>query len=374
LQPRVRTNTLSGYAPLARSMGLDPAALMAGLGLDVADLDVRDRWIPAAPVARLLQVSAEAAGRPDFGLRMADLRRLGTLGPLGVVLREEPDLRSVLTLLVRHERLYNEALHLHVEETEAQAVIEAWLEFGEPVPQEQALDLVMGALVGIIRALVSPGWAPRSASFTRPAPDDPLPWQRVFGDRVTFDRPSTGLVLRAADLEAPVVLSDPSLRPYTQEFLRSVLTPPVSEEATAHDQVTEALELLLPLGGHSIRQVSRYLGVRPRALQQHLADQGESYSAVVHATRARLAERYLMNERFTLTELSELLGFGAPSAFSRWFRQQFGTSPTEWRRTVRARPPARAGTAGSDERQERGRGSPDRRPRPAHVDETVREG
>jgi AraC-like DNA-binding protein len=325
-------------------MGLDPAALMAGHGLDVADLDLPDRWIPAAPVARLLHASAGAAGRPDFGLQLADLRRLGTIGPLGVVLREEPDLRSVLTLLVRYERLYNEVLRLHVEETGALAVVEAWLEFGEPVPQEQALDLVMGALVGIIRALVSPDWTPRSASFTRPAPEDPMPWQRVFGDRVTFDRPSTRLVLRATDLQAPVVTSDPSLRPYTQEFLLSVLAPPAFEQATAHEQVAEALELLLPLGGHSIRQVSRYLGMRPRALQQHLADQGESYSGVVHATRARLAERYLTNERFTLTELSQLLGFGAPSAFSRWFRQQFGASPTEWRRTVRARPRARAET------------------------------
>ena len=37
------------------------------------------------------------------------------------------------------------------------AVIEVWLEFGEPAPTDQALDLVMGALLGIIRALVGDG-------------------------------------------------------------------------------------------------------------------------------------------------------------------------------------------------------------------------
>ena len=341
MQPRVRTNTLTGYAQLARSVGLDPAALTAGVGLDIADLDVADQWIPAAPVARLLHVSAEISACEDFGLRLAGLRRLGVLGPLGVVLREEPDLRSVLDLLVRYERVYNEALHLRVEEADVAASVWAWLEFGEPVPQAQALDLVMGALVGIIRTLVSPDWTPLSASFSRPAPDDPFPWQSVFG-LVDFDRPSTGLVLRVADLEAPLPASDSSLRPYTHEFLQSTVAGLASTAETDGGRVAEALELLLPLGRHSIGQVSRYLGTRPRALQRQLADQGETFSSVLHATRARLAERYLATERQSLTELSQILGFGAPSAFSRWFHQQFGTSPTEWRRIARAPLPAEA--------------------------------
>jgi AraC-like DNA-binding protein len=355
MQPRVRTNTLTGYVQLARSVGVDPAALMAHVGLDFADLDVPDRWIPAAPVARLLQVSAETAGCPDFGLRLAGLRRLGTLGPLGVVLREEPDLRNVLDLLVRYESVYNQALHLRGEQADAAATIWAWLAFGEPVAHDQALDLVMGALVGIIRALTSPDWTPLSASFSRPAPEDPLPWQLMFGI-VDFARPSTGLVLRAADLQAPLVAADASLRPYTQQFLRSTVAGPALGAATDREQVVQTLELLLPLGRHSIGQVSRYLGTRPRALQRQLADQGETFSSVLHATRARLAERYLPIARYSLTEISQILGFGAPSAFSRWFRQQFGTSPTEWRRIVRARPPA-----------------PEGGPRTAE-DETVREG
>jgi AraC-like DNA-binding protein len=100
------------------------------------------------------------------------------------------------------------------------------------------------------------------------------------------------------------------------------------------------VELLLPLGRHGIAQVSRYLGLRPHGLQRYLADRGETFSSVMNATRARLAERYLPNERYSLTEVSQMLGFGAPSAFSRWFRQQFGTSATEWRRRASAAPPA----------------------------------
>jgi hypothetical protein len=42
------------------------------------------------------------------------------------------------------------------------------------------------------------------------------------------------------------------------------------------------------------------------------------------------------SDRYSLTEVSQLLGFGAPSAFTRWFHGRFGISPSDWRRTARS--------------------------------------
>jgi AraC-like DNA-binding protein len=47
--------------------------------------------------------------------------------------------------------------------------------------------------------------------------------------------------------------------------------------------------------------------------------------------RTELAERLVPNPRRSLTEIAENLGFSELSAFSRWFRGQFGCSPKEWR-------------------------------------------
>ncbi|MBB3084473.1 AraC family transcriptional regulator [Geodermatophilus sabuli] len=333
--PRIRTNTLTGYAELARSSGLDPAVLMAQVGLDLADLDEPDRWIPAAPAARLLELSAQQSGCPDFGLRLADVRRLGTLGPLSVVLRDEPDLRSAVDLLETYEHTYNEALHLRLQEDGEHATIEVWLEFGEPAPRDQALDLVMATLLGIVRTLVRSDWEPRSAAFARPPPPEPEPWRRRFGPGVVFARQHTGLAFHARELGARVQTADTSLRPYTQQFLRTVVAPQAPAATTRLTDVAEVVELLLPLGRQSVTHTSRLLGLPPRGLQRYLAEQHETFSSILSTTRARMAERYLPNERYSLTEVSQLLGFSAPSAFSRWFHRQFGTSPTEWRRAAR---------------------------------------
>jgi transcriptional regulator GlxA family with amidase domain len=59
----------------------------------------------------------------------------------------------------------------------------------------------------------------------------------------------------------------------------------------------------------------------------------------VEAVRRELAVRYMADGTRSMAEVSSLLGFGAPSGFSRWYRQQFGTTATEHR----ARTPQRAG-------------------------------
>jgi AraC-like DNA-binding protein len=329
----VRAASLNGYLGLAKSLDLDAPQLMRRVGLDPADLGVPDTWLPAAAVARLLDVSATTSGRADFAVRLADLRRMSTLGPLSVVLREEPDLRSVLKLLMRYEHSYNEALRLRLDESEEIATLRLWFEFGEPAPAGQALALAAAALYGIMRECVGPNWRPLAICFQHRAPADLSTFHRSFGPGLQFEHDFTGMVFYSRDLNAKNSLSDPLMRPYAQRFLDSVISP---RARTSKDRVRELVEFLLPLGKCSMDQAARALGVDRRTLHRHLAEEGETFSSILHSTRAGLAERYLASDRHSMTDVSLLLGFAAPSAFSRWFHQQFGLSPTEWRATSRA--------------------------------------
>jgi AraC-like DNA-binding protein len=335
MRPGVRTATLDGYLRLARSAGLDPARILAGAGIAVADLAVPDKWVPAAAVSWVLERSAAESGLEDFGLRLAGLRRLATLGPLSVVLSQEPDLRSALALLCRYEHSYNEALRLRLDEDGDLATMRLWFEFGEPAPTRQATELATAALLGIVRELLGRQWEPLSLCFTHPPPASLAAHHAGLGPRLQFGHEFTGLVFYATELDTANTASDPLLRPYAEQLRRALGAPPA---ATVTGQVTQLVELLLPLGRCSTRQAARSLGVTQRTLHRRLAAEGQSFSAIVHTTREALAERYLSTDRYSLTDVSELLGFTAPSAFSRWFRQRSGVSPTQWR--AAARPPA----------------------------------
>jgi AraC-like DNA-binding protein len=126
----------------------------------------------------------------------------------------------------------------------------------------------------------------------------------------------------------PNEIADPLLRPYAHQFL-DTLAPPA--EVTTVARVRELIEVLLPTGHCSIVQVARSLGVDRRTVQRRLAGSGETFSSLLNACRAELAERPASNPRRSLTEVAGELGFSEPSAFSRCFRGQFGCSPTQWR-------------------------------------------
>ena len=347
MRPCVRCASVHGYVDVAESLGLEPARMLERVGLDVADLADPDRWVPAVAVARLLELSATESGREDFGLQLAQSRRLSTVGPLSVVLREEPDLRSALRLLTRFEHSYNQVLRITLTEADGAATMLVRLEFGEPAPTRQALELAVAAFLGLVRRLRHPQWQPRAVCFTHAAPADLTAHRSLLGPVLRFDHEFTGLVFAVADLASANSLAapdDPLLRTYSRRVLRSLPPPPAPHLV---DRVRELVQVLLPLGSCTMPQVARTLGVTRRTLHRQLDAEQQSFAAIVNDTRATLAERYLAVDRYTVSDIADLLGFSAASAFARWFRRQFSTSPTAWRQAARQPPlPAETAVAG----------------------------
>ncbi|MEU7038384.1 AraC family transcriptional regulator [Streptomyces sp. NPDC046237] len=330
MRPLVRTAALNGYVELSRSLGVDPHGLMKRVELNTADLAVQDRWISGPAAVRLLELSAATSRHDDFGLRMAELRRFSNLGPISLVVREEPDVRSALGLLLRHEHMYNELLHTRLSEQNGLATLKVDLRLGETAPARQATELVVGAFTRILRGFLDARWQPLSVSFTHTAPADSSRHRRLFGPGLEFNREFNGMVFYADDLDAPNAMADPQLRNYARQYFDAIAAAP--RDTSVADRVRELIEALLPTGRCSIEQVARSLGVDRRTVHRHLTHSGETFSSLLNATRMRLAEQVVASPRRSLTEVSDLLGFSSLSAFSRWFREQFGCSPRKWRK------------------------------------------
>ncbi|AGS67190.1 AraC family transcriptional regulator [Streptomyces collinus] len=330
MRPLVRTAALNGYVELSRSLGLDPRALMKSVGLDTADLAVQDRWISGTAVVRLLELSAAASAREDFGLLLAELRRFSNLGPISLLVREEPDVRSALALLIRHQHTYNEVLHARLSEGNGVATLKVDVRLGEPQPARQGTELAVAAFHRVLCGFLGPHWRPSAVRFAHPAPRDTASHRRAFGPVVEFDRGFNGIEFYADDLDAANAMADAQLRSYTRQYFEPVAA---LREATEADRVRDLIEALLPTGRCSIEQVARSLGVDRRTVHRHLARSGQTFSSLLQSTRSALAEQFVPNPSRSLTEVSTLLGFSSLSAFSRWFHEHYGVGPREWRRS-----------------------------------------
>jgi AraC-like DNA-binding protein len=319
----VRSASLTNFAEVAQTAGLDPQALLAQAGLSPTCLNDPDLRIPAEAVRSLLEASAQASSLDTFGLRMAETRRLSNLGPVALVMREEPTVRRVVHALMRYSHLLNEALFLKLDEAEGIAVIHEELLVGQSGSSRQATELLVGVTFRSLKFFLGAAWNPLRVCFTHQPPRDLTLHFRVFGYAVEFGQDFNGLVCTTRDMDAPNPLADLVMARYARRILEGSGS---SGRMGTVDEVRHILFVLLPSGDCSIDRVAQQLGVNRRTLQRRLEHEGRAFSEVMNAIRRELAEHYLDDGKRPMSQIAELLGFSALSAFSRWYKQQFGAT------------------------------------------------
>jgi AraC-like DNA-binding protein len=338
----VRSAALTHFTELAAACGLDARALVTAAGLPLRCLNEPDLKVPAQRVGQLLEDAAAQAGEPAFGLRLAESRRLSNLGPLALLVRDEPTLRRALEALMRHIHVHNEAVAVQVDEYGGLLAIRT-----EPTHEgegslRQATELVVGVTCRVLQIFMGAHWHPRLVCFTHPPPPSLAVHHRVLGPAVEFGHEFNGIVCNAADLDAPNPGADPVMARYSQRLLK----PALARSARFADRVRQLIVLLLPRGLCRVEVVAQHLGMDRRTVHRKLQDEGTSFSALLETERRALARRYVEGTERPLTEIAALLGFAAPSAFSRWHATSFGSSAAGRRdaaRQPRGVPATRAG-------------------------------
>lgn len=323
---KLRSAVLNGYVEVAESVGLNPHPLMRVSGIDPGDFADPMAWLSAQAVADLFELSAHQSGCEDFGLRMSTNRGVSNLGPVGLIAREEPDVRSAIDIILRHMNLHNEAIRLALSESRGLATFKVEPAAGVSLGR-QSTELVVASVYRILEDFLSAEWLPAACYFAHEAPADVTRHHEVLGPTIYFGHKIDGIIISSSDLDAPNPLANPSLRPFAQEYLE-LLAPAAG--ATTALQVRDLIAALLPTESCSASRIARSLGMDRRTLHRRLAQSGESYSSILDAVRREHVVKSIGRGGSSFTEMSAELGFSELSAFSRWFRKQFGVSPRAW--------------------------------------------
>jgi AraC-like DNA-binding protein len=333
----LRAATLSNFAEVAQQASLSPRTLLREVGLDPAALGDPDMRIPAGAVLTLLENAARASGWPNFGLRMAESRRLADFGAVSLLIAHQASLREGLQTTIRHLHTINPALTIEIEDLGDLVIIREDLLTDDARPTPQAYELAVGAMFRMCSALLGPRWRPQMVVFTHGAPNDLSVHRRMFGPNVLFEGDFNGVVCSGADLDRANPSADPKLASYARRFVETL---GAAETSSTSREVRKQAHHLLPLGRASIAQIARSMGLNVRTLQRRLAAEGEEFSNILNSVRRDTTLRHLENPNLSLTQVAGLLGYRQLSSFTRWFGAEFGVSPTGWRNTpeLRRRP------------------------------------
>ena len=338
-----RSASLTDYEHVARSVGLDPFRMLRMAKLPAKVLDDPNMMISADSVGWLLEESARLSGQEAFGLLLAETRSLANLGMLALLIREEPTLRAAVQSCVRYMRLHNAGVQLRLDDAGDIVLLHVGVNMQGHGVWRQAIEQSTGIMLRTLSVLSGDTFRPVRVSFTHERPASLEVHRRVLGTAIEFSQEFNAIVCRGRDLDMPIPAADPALHREVKRSLDMQLANLRDEPAQRARQI---VRMLLPSGLCSVDGVAQHLGMHRRTLNRHLAAEGESVTTIINAVRAELAEEYLANSKRRLYEVAELLGFSSAGDFSRWFRSQFGKTPSDWAAPYRESKAA-AGPGGS---------------------------
>ena len=233
-------------AQALRQCGVDPLAVVAEVGIDLAKGANPDWRVSQANFAHLLTRSVEITGDEAFGLLAAEQLQPQVLHSLGLAWLASDTVYDGLQRLQRFGRLVSTGIDLQLEEEGDRVHLYVGTDprLGDGGPAGR--DYAVGIVTRMCRMTLGEFLAPVMVLMDRPVPAATQRWEYMLASRVVFDAHSTRITWSRADIMEPLVTGDPRLArindEYTLAYLdsfmaRSTRLPLHCMSATAHCSV-----------------------------------------------------------------------------------------------------------------------------------------
>jgi AraC-like DNA-binding protein len=325
----VHAPLLLSFCEVVEQCGGDPDHLLCQVG--VRDQNSVSATVGYSELARLLELSAKALGRPDFGMLLA-LRQCsdGIEGALGHAMRHARRFDEMLGLAVKHSYAHSLASNTWLHNSASGRCVL----LGHDIVREgtgatrQLMEQIL--LIGHLIAIRLTGGAVRSRRilFRHSRLSEPQVYRRYFGCEVRFDERVYATVYRAEDMACPIMSGDISA---LREDIAAIEQRFTHKQLLLSRKVRGAILHALDEGHCTGDRIAGQLGLHVRSLHRHLAREGTSFRRIKDEVRRDLAGYYLRDTGLDMKSISERLGFSEQSAFSRRTRAWFDVSPSDLR-------------------------------------------
>jgi AraC-like DNA-binding protein len=322
--------------------GIAPRPVFVRAGVESDQLHVAGARIPLPAMTRLWELAVEVTGDPCFGVSAGQQVHLTTLHALGYAWLASRTLREALDRFMRFTRLVSTALTLRTVAVGSEVKLGIDTVSRALPVSLAAADAAAVAVITMCRTSYGESFRPLSVRLRRPCPSCEQQFATFFRAPIVYDAPDITLVFAAADLNRVLPTGNAELARAADEVILRYLARFDREDVVT--QVRIQLMDLLPSGQTSARHVAESLHLSERSLQRKLAEHGTSLAQLREDTRRELANQYVRNSRFSVGEITYMLGFSEPASFTRAFHRWNGMSPSAYRR-----PPGASG--GTDTEQ-----------------------
>jgi AraC-like DNA-binding protein len=329
-QPTVSAGLAAGLRDYVARRGAHVERLLAGADLDAVALDDPDTRVPLRRYLSFLRLSQVQLADPALALHYGADVLMAELSILGLIMEASPTMGSALVQLDRYGRLAleveSDGPRFELERAGSRLLL---VERRPPSPEPELIEEAFARLVcGPRRFLPQPHVL--AVHLAHSAPAHRAEYETVFGCPVTFDGRANMLELHPEVASWPVA-QHPR---YVFGALRARGDRLLADRPPRHsyrERLEDAVRPRLHEGEPAAEAFARTLGCSRSTLFRRLRDEGTTFTRVVEHLRRDLAIEYLRGGRVAVREVTYLLGFSDPAAFSRAFRRWTGHAPGHFR-------------------------------------------
>ena len=322
-----RSASLVGFPELVRELGGDPGQLMNRVGLEVYLLDDLDQMMNSDALSDLLDLCASELNCPSFGLLLSQRQGISILGPVGLIMRQQPTFQEAISALQKYLHLHSEAGSFNLEISGDLAIIKYFPNVLGGDQSRQITDLSLGVGCNVIRLYSGKAWKPRAVYFQHSMPPDLSLYTMTFRSPVSFKQEFNGLVFDASILNSTVDHYEPEMQRFLGIYLDGLER---ERPQSSVIQVKRMIARLLPKGHCSLKEVASLMGCKERSLQRRLKHDGITFQVLLDQTRQEIIKDLLGDKELSLTMMAQRLGYAELSVFSRAFKGWFGVSPSKY--------------------------------------------
>ncbi len=331
-EPTCSVQVIRAFARHLARLGLDHEALLRRHDLSTEILQERDLRLPHRVAAALMREAVALSGDPAIGVRAARYDEPGDYYVVEYAAANCASVGEALKLSARFMALWHDGLVMELDVVPPLAALRVRA-LGDMPHEPAGIEFLFASLLAYGSRSIGHPTRPLRVDLVHPRPDgldDTGIYEESFRE-VRFGCDEYAMWINSTALDLPHCAPDRSLLQilthHADGLLRQLSSRPHGFAERARAVISETL-----LAGNSgAEQIARRLAVSLRTLHRRLAEEGTSHGELVDDVRRTQAMLHLSSNRFSIGEISFLLGFAHPNGFHKAFKRWTRMTPAQYR-------------------------------------------
>jgi AraC-like DNA-binding protein len=322
------TNFVDRLVRAAVTAGARRPLILEAIGITDAELRNPVGRLPGSALIDLFTVLEREFADPAIALKMASSARPDCFSDLGYIATFAPTVGAMLTETVEIQSFRQNVWYAALDREASPARL-TWRFPNSPEHLfVSAVEFSVGSYVRLYRNSIPAAPLPLAVQFRHMPRFGTETYTQLLGCPVKFGANETRIEFDSAQFELPCPNANPGLqRDLLSRYGKAMEWLSSGKKHAAFTYLYLASEL--NKSTLKLDRVAASFGLTERTLRRRLVEEGHPFRDLLERVRRDMCDLYRRENRRSITDIAELLGYSELSAFSRAHRQWYGKPPTE---------------------------------------------